>query len=274
MSNNDTLLQKHRRLAGLVKSCESLAVAFSGGVDSSLLLAVAHEELGERVVAMTALSKTHPKSETADAKAIAEHIGARHVLFESDEMDDADFLANGPQRCYHCKKRIFALMRKAAREIGIQTLAHGANLDDQGDFRPGFRAAEESGVMAPLVEAGLTKSDIRELARRMGLPNWNRPAMACLATRIAYGTPISEKSLHQIERAEAVLAHIGIHQCRVRHHGSLARIELADQEMDRLNDEGLRRQIVQRFRALGFDFVCLDLEGYVSGKMNRGVGIR
>lgn len=274
MSNNDTLSQKYRRLADLVKSFESLAVAFSGGVDSSLLLAVAHGELGERVVAMTARSKTHPKSETADAVAIAEHIGARHILFDSDEMDDAGFLANGPQRCYYCKKRIFTSMRNAARQIGVQTMAHGANLDDHRDFRPGFRAAEEFDVMAPLVEAGLTKSDIRELARRIGLPNWNRPAMACLATRIPYGTPINEKNLHQIERAEAVLADIGIHQCRVRHHGSLARIELAHQEMDRLNDEGMRWHIVQRFKALGFDFVCLDLEGYVGGKMNRVFGYR
>lgn len=274
MSEMNTISEKYQRLATVLKPFKSLAVAFSGGVDSSLLLVVAHRELGGQMVGMTARSPTHPQSETDGAVAMAQQIGVRHVVFDTDEMEDADFIANGPDRCYHCKKRIFAAMGRAARKIGIEQLVHGANLDDHHDFRPGFQAAEELGVTAPLVEAGLTKSDIRELARQLGLSNWNRPAMACLATRIPYGTPIAAKTLSQIERAEAVLARIGINQCRVRHHGNLARIEIGRDEMARLNDDDVRRGIVQRLKALGFDFVCLDLEGYVLGKMNRVFGDR
>jgi uncharacterized protein len=271
MRSGDPLQRKHDLLVARLQSFPSLGVAFSGGVDSSLLLAVAAKVLTDRVVAMTARSATHPRYETDLAVELAQKLGARHIVFDSDEMEDPDFIANSPQRCYYCKRRLFAAMRSIAADLGIENLAHGANLDDQQDFRPGFKAADELAVSAPLVEAGLNKEDIRRLAQRLGLTNWDRPAMACLASRVPYGTTLDPKILRQIEAAEAVLMGMGLSQCRVRHHGRLARIEIPLSEMAYLNIPDRRREIVKRFKSLGFDFACLDLEGYISGKMNRGI---
>lgn len=265
------LLQKKQKLWERLSAFPSVAIAFSGGVDSTLLLATAVKVLGGRVVAMTARSATHPTAESDAAASIARRIGVKLIMFDTPELDDPGFVANGPRRCYHCKKILFTSMRQHAADQNISLLAHGANVDDLSDFRPGFEAAEELGVQAPLIFAGLTKSDIRTLARDMHLPNWNRPAMACLATRIPYGVEIRSDILHQIAHAEAVLSRHGFNSCRVRHHGLLARIEIDAAQMDRLLNETTRREVVRALRESGYEFVALDLEGYVSGKMNRGI---
>ena len=252
----------------LLGSFDALAVAFSGGVDSNLLLVAAQQAIGNKVIAMTARSVIHPATETGHAVHIARALGVRHVVFDSNVMANPDFVCNGPRRCYFCKREMFSLMKEKAAVMGIDHLAHGANMDDQYDYRPGFKAAMELGVHAPLMEAGLTKSDIRSLARQMGLPTWDRPAMACLATRVPHGTPLQPPVLRQIENSEAVLKDLGIQQCRVRYHGEMARIEVGLSDMQRFGDEALRSTVVRRLKDLGFALVCLDLEGYVSGKMN------
>jgi uncharacterized protein len=267
--DKDTLDRKNIRLLDCIQQRKSLAVGFSGGVDSTLLLAVARQVLGDAVVALTAQSPTHPQKELDHARDIARGLGVRHIVFPTNEMEDADFAANGSDRCYHCKKILFGAMRKFADDLGVETLAHGANLDDMSDHRPGFRAAEELGVAAPLIEAGLTKSDIRRLARRMALPNWDRPAMACLATRVPYGVTITPELLHRVEQAEALVCGTGVRHCRVRHHGNLARIEIDMEDKECLMDPGVRQTLIEQFRSIGYQYVCLDLEGYLSGKMNR-----
>lgn len=263
------LAQKKQRLWECLGRHPSLGVAFSGGVDSTLLLAAAVAVLGDRVVAMTARSPIHPAHEIETAELMARRIGARHLVFDTDELAEPAFTVNSAQRCYHCKKILFETMRRCASRENIVDLAHGANWDDLADFRPGFAAAHEMGVHAPLITAELTKGEIRRLARELGLPNWDRPAMACLATRLPYGVEIQRSLLAQIERAEAVLAELGIHSCRVRHHGVLARIEIDRAQMPLLMVEATRQQAVEALRELGFTYVALDLEGYVGGKMNR-----
>lgn len=272
--DKDALDRKNKSLLDSIKQRRSLAVGFSGGVDSTLLLAAARQVLGDAVIALTAISPTHPQKELDHARDIAKGLGIRHIVFPSNEMADTDFTANGPDRCYHCKKILFSAMRKFADDLGLENLAHGANLDDMSDHRPGFRAAEELGVAAPLIEAGLTKSDIRRLAQRMALPNWDRPAMACLATRIPYGVKITPGLLQQVEQAEALVCGTGVRHCRVRHHGNLARIEIDMADKERLMDEGVRQTLIEQFRSIGYQYVCLDLEGYLSGKMNRELNDR
>ncbi len=263
------LICKQERLVVYLKRFDALGVAFSGGVDSTFLLAMAQRVLGQRVVAFTGISKLQPSGELAHAIEMARMLGVRHISFETRELADPRFIANPPERCYHCKSGLFTLMREQAECVGIAFLAHGANVDDLSDFRPGFKAAEEMGVSAPLIQAGLRKSDIRQLARRMGLPNWQRPAMACLASRIPYGMPIKENILARIDRAEAALRQLGVGQCRVRHHGSLARIEVDAAQILWLAEPHLRAQVVAALHTLGYAHICLDLEGYSSGKMNR-----
>jgi len=267
--DKDAIDFKRDKLFDYLQKFHTLAVGFSGGVDSTLLVAAAKQVLGDRVIAMTAQSPTHPQKELDHAAGIAEALGVRHIVFQTHEMEDVDFTANGPERCYHCKKILFGAMRDLADGEGLEHLAHGANLDDISDHRPGFRAAEELGVTAPLIEAGLTKQDIRHLAQRMGLPNWNRPAMACLATRVPYGEKLAPDVLRKIEQAESMIMRTGVRHCRVRHHGNLARIEIDMDENSRLIDETVRQNLIRQFRSIGYQFVCLDLEGYLSGKMNR-----
>jgi uncharacterized protein len=267
----DAIRIKQEELQRIISRIETLGVAFSGGVDSSLLLAVARTVLGDRVVALTAASPVHARHELDQALALARRLDVRHVIVRPDVMADANFRSNGHERCYYCKKCLFKTMQKEARTIGIETLAHGANADDILDYRPGRKAAEELGVAAPLSEAGFTKTDIRQLARSIGLPNWNRPAMACLATRLPYGTPIEAAVLRKVEAAEAAIRALGITQCRVRYHQDIARIEVGGDQMEQMLDSGHRQQIVEVLLGLGFYHVCLDLEGYVSGKMNRGL---
>jgi len=266
---DSALKDKEKKLITRLTGFNTLIVAFSGGVDSTLLLAVAGRVLGDRVIAITAESDIHPTGETALAAALAERIGVRHIVLPSDELADPSFTANPPDRCYHCKKRLMTGLIAKAEELGFENVAHGANVDDLSDHRPGFKAAQELGITAPLIDAGLTKADIRDLARQMGLPNWNRPAMACLASRIPYGTQISPQILLQIDKSETYIRQLGLINCRVRHHGSLARIEVDPHDIYRVMQPDIRDRIVSRLRQLGYAHVCLDLEGYVPGKMNR-----
>jgi len=264
-----TLEDKKKRLASLLRSFDRLAVALSGGVDSALLLAEAHAVLGDRVIAITARSPIHPDREVADAAKIAHDLGVEHLILDSDEIERADFLANTPQRCYICKKAVFGQLMALAGRRGFLNLAHGANADDRGDFRPGLKAARELGVAAPLMEVGFTKQDIRQVARERGLFVWDKPPMACIATRFPYGTPISPAKVEQIRQAEQVLAAAGINGCRVRHHGDVARIEVPLDKLPMLVADPLRQRIAGQLRAIGFVHVSADLEGYVSGSMNR-----
>lgn len=264
-----SLQDKKKRLVEVLKTFDRLAVALSGGVDSALLLAEAHAVLGQCVIAVTARSPIHLDADIADAAKIAASLGVPHLIIDSAEMGRADFLANTPERCYICKKAVFGHLLALIREKGFQHLAHGANVDDRGDYRPGMRAACELGVAAPLMDAGLTKDDIRRMARDRQLFVWDKPAMACLATRFPYGTSIDTDNIEQVRHAEQVLAAAGLVGCRVRHHGDVARIEVPLDQLPRLVADPLRRRIVEPMRKIGFLHVCVDLEGYVSGSMNR-----
>lgn len=269
MTINSKLSSKYDQLRKLVERLPSLAVAFSGGVDSSLLLAVAVDVLGPRAVALTADSPIHPARETRAAIEIGSLLKVRHILVRTDEMKQMTFRANTPDRCYVCKKLIFKRLMAAAADLGIDHVAHGVNLDDLSDYRPGLRAASEMQVIAPLADAGLSKAEIRLLAQERGLPNWNRPAMACLASRIPYDTELSQPLLARVEAAENLLDELGFTGGRVRCHGDTARIELASgEDMARALAGAYRTRLVQGMKAAGFTYVALDLEGYRQGSMN------
>ena len=261
--------QKMDNLVRNLGRLDSLLVAFSGGVDSTFLLAVAHEILSEKVVAVTASSVIHAPRETKLARAFTRERGIHHIIFPSEEIILPDFVSNGPDRCYHCKRYLLENFSKIAVEQGLNHMAHGANLDDLDDYRPGFRAAEEAGVIAPLIDAQLTKEEIRHLSREMGLPTWNKPPMPCLASRIPYGSPVTVEKLGMIQQAEAFLIELGFTEFRVRHHGSVARIETDNAGFKNLMDDGIRESIVNKFRMIGFNHIALDLEGYVLGSLNR-----
>ncbi len=256
------------QLVDQLKPLPSLAVAFSGGVDSTLLLSVAVEALGNRVLAVTAMSPIHAQREIRNAVDLAGRLGCRHLLLRGTEMEQSEFLSNPDERCYICKQGLLRQIRSEAALRGFDHLAHGANHDDRGDYRPGMRAAEEMGVLAPLAAAGLTKKTIRQLARERGLPNWDRPAMACLATRIPHHTPITPALLERIEKAEECLQQLGFHASRVRCHGEIARIECRGADIARLPEPAIRSQIIHQFKTIGFKFITLDLEGYRQGSMN------
>lgn len=248
----------------------SVAVAFSGGTDSTLLLAYCLKVLGpERVLAITADSPTLPRSELAEAQALAVELGARHLIVATDEMHDARFAANPPDRCYYCKQELFAHMRQVADQQGYRYLVYGATADDVGDFRPGMRAAREAGAVAPLLEAGLSKQEVRELSRQLGLRTWDKPSMACLSSRFPYGTPLTTDGLTRVERAEGILRHeLGFQQVRVRDQDAVARVEVETQDLARLVQEPLRSQVIARLKALGYTYVTLNLEGFRSGSLN------
>lgn len=262
---------KKKRLVKILKSFDYLTVALSGGVDSAVLLAEAHTVLGDRVVAVTARSAIHPDRELTDAAKIAADLGVAHVIVDSNEIDRSEFVANTPERCYICKNIVFRQLMDLASQNGFPNLAHGANADDRGDYRPGMKAARELGVAAPLMDAGLTKADIRQIARQHELFVWDKPAMACIATRFPYGTPITLAKVEQIKQAEQVLVTAGLDGCRVRHHGDVARIEVPLDQLPALVADPLRQRIVDQLRPIGFLHVALDLEGYVSGSMNRAL---
>ena len=273
--DRNTAESKKENLISGLKKLESLVVAFSGGVDSTFLLEVASRIPGLRLAAVTASSILHPNREKKYAAEFAEKSGIRHILFETYELDIPAFVLNGKDRCYHCKRNMFTKLLEIAENNGFKQVAHGANIDDLHDFRPGFRAADESGVIAPLIDAGLNKEEIRFLSKEMGLSTWNIPAMACLATRIPYGSPVTENKLLMIEKAEDFLMQNGFIDVRVRHYGAVAVIEVKGQaEMRRICDKDIRTDTIRKFREIGFEFVSLDLEGFISGKMNRTLASR
>ncbi len=267
------LQDKSRRLKAILRRSRPLAVAFSGGVDSTFLVAAAVEVLGDEVTAFTVHAPIHSRREVGQAAETAVRLGVRHVVIPFDGMDDPGFAANRPDRCYICKRILFGEILRRTAALGLSHLAHGVNLDDLGDYRPGLKAAEEMGVLAPLVEAGLTKADIRELSRAMGLPTWDKPSMACLASRIPYGRPITAAVLQMVETAEEALQDLGFTGCRVRHHGDVARIEVPARDVERLAREETRQAVVARLRAIGFTHVALDLEGYTQGSLNRALNV-
>jgi len=271
--DNDNETRLKELLIHQVRGASSMLVAFSGGVDSSLLLAMAHEILGENTVAATAISDIFPAQEKEVASKFTRDRGIEHIVFGSEEMNLPAFVSNGPDRCYHCKKSLFQQLIKIAEERGIECVAHGANVDDLKDYRPGLKASAEMGIMAPLLDSGLRKQDIRFLAKEKGFSQWDKPAMACLATRIPYGSPITSEKLKMIEEAEKFLFEKGIRQCRVRHHDSVARIEVERPGLGMIIHNDVREAIVLKFREIGFLHISVDLEGLVSGSMNRALEI-
>jgi len=249
----------------------AVVVAFSGGVDSTFLLAAAKEALGDNVIAATATSFVYSEKETGESTRISEILGVHQILFESRETAQKAFVANDKNRCYYCKKSVLGEIFRIAREHGIQHVAHGANVDDRGDYRPGLRAAEEAGAIAPLMDVGLTKKEIRFLSREMGLATWDKPSMACLASRIPYGSPVTPERVKMVEEAEQFLREKGFKTVRVRHYGPVAGIEVSGDDLSRFVEGDLRKQVIERFKEVGFQNITLDLEGYVTGKMNRAL---
>lgn len=260
------LTAKFEKLKQIITGLESAVVAYSGGTDSALLLKVAHDCLGNRAIAVTAVSASLPVREKSEAEQLAEQIGARYEILYSREIEDPRYLANGPDRCYFCRVDVFSRLTAYAHEHGYKYVIDGNNADDAGDHRPGRQAAREHKVRSPLLEAGLTKAEIRQLAQQLGLPNWDKPASACLSSRVPYGTPITLTMLSQIEQAELFLKNLGFQQLRVRHHQQVARLEVEPETFPAVLAH--RAEIVDKLKELGYAYVTLDLAGFRSGSMN------
>jgi pyridinium-3,5-biscarboxylic acid mononucleotide sulfurtransferase len=269
----DSLEIKLQRLRDSFGAMGSVMVAFSGGVDSTFVLRVAHEVVAERVLALTTISPTMPEDDRLNAIALALAFGVRHLMVESDELQIPGYAGNPVNRCYLCKHNLFTVCIEKARELGIEAIVDGLNLDDLHDYRPGIRAANEMQVRHPLVEAELTKAEVRELSRSLGLPTWDRPASPCLSSRFPYGTQITLDGLRRVERGERLLRSLGFSIARVRYHGEVARIEVEASELGRFLDAEIREAVDREMREIGFRFVTLDLRGFRSGSLNEGIRI-
>jgi uncharacterized protein len=260
---------KYAALQGILREMGRVVIGFSGGVDSTMLLRAALDVLpADDVLAVIGDSESYPSREFAEAKRLAESMGARFRVVQSEEMNDPRYTANPSNRCYFCKSDLFSRLCDIARAEGFAAVLDGNNADDRGDYRPGQQAARELGVRSPLMEVEMTKAEVREVSRAFGLPTWNKPAFACLSSRIPYGTPITKASLSAIEQAESFLRDLGFEQVRVRHHDTLARIEVAPDLVARLMDPALRAQVTAKLKELGYQYVTLDLQGYRMGSMN------
>jgi uncharacterized protein len=265
---------KRDRLLEVLRGLGSAAVAFSGGIDSTVVASAAQLALGPAAVAVTADSPSVPRAEIAEAKELAQRIGIRHLLVTTEEFADPDYVRNDGSRCYFCKSELYSRIEQLLPELGVAVICSGANLDDQGDYRPGLKAAAEHHVRHPLQEAGFTKADVRALARAWGLPTWDKPASPCLSSRLAPGVTVTPERTARVEEAEKYLHQLGLRECRVRlHEGELARIEVHAEELARLLSPGVREGLLAHLKQLGFRFVTLDLEGFRSGSLNQLVDL-
>ena len=270
----NAVVSRERHLYDVLASFESVIVAFSGGVDSAYLAWAATRVLGPAALCVTADSPSYPDYHRQLAVRVARDFGLHHEFVRTSEFEQAEYRANPVNRCYYCKSELYDVLSRLAASRGIAMIVDGSNADDRSDYRPGRTAAREFGVRSPLDEADLTKSDIRELSRRAGLPTWDEPASACLSSRIPYNSEVTTEKLGMIERAEAVLRHMGFRVCRVRHHDQLARLEIGADELNRALDPAVREQIVRELRAIGYQHVTIDLRGYRMGSLNEGVRLR
>ncbi len=263
--------RKLARLERILSRCESALIAFSGGVDSTFLLSVARDALGENLLAVTAASPVVQPDEVAGAKRFAKKLGVAHEIIHTDEIMDGRFCSNPPERCYYCKENLFSRLIALAEERGLACVLEASNADDTGDYRPGLRAVKELGVQSPLIEADLTKAEIRALSRERNLPTWDKPALACLASRFPYGERITVEKLDRVFKGEKYILSLGFRSCRLRSYENLARIEVPEDEIERILEPDLRRRIAARLKKLGYQYVTLDLEGYRSGSMNEAL---
>lgn len=261
-------LAKYEKLMQILGEMGKVLVAFSGGVDSSLLLKTAQDVLGGEILAVIASSATYPEEEQQEAVRLAEFWSVAYRIIFTDELDNPEFVKNPPTRCYFCKNELFSRLKEIAEAEGIPYVCDGANKEDLGDFRPGSQAAKELGIRSPLQEAGLVKAEIREISKWLDLPTWNKPSLACLSSRFPYGTEIDQNSLKQIAKAETYLRSQGFRQVRVRHHGQIARIEVEKEDIEKLLDPDIRRAVAARLKSYGYSYVSVDIEGYRTGSMN------